>query len=213
MEIKLSALNMINTAQLMSLVEFDDINRKWLALSIRFTAVGGVTAMTALQRVGALDCLLRQLEREMSVELDKPADHQLLMGPQILFDHSEVWLLRAYEVIRAAAEQMQDRKAQHAGLSAVKRRLALVRMPIAKAEIARPEIKARATGDPLMLRRVGGEPTEPEPYVKDGSYIMPTELCRESGSAIWHPVDLDVRQTVAIARRDLAEEILALEFH
>jgi hypothetical protein len=132
-----------------------------------------------------------------------PDDQQDIFAFDRLSDQSEVWIIRAYEVIRAATQQLRVNQKESASIAALKKSLALVRMPIAKGEI-----QGRLNGDPLILSHRDG--TDPKPYAADGTYIMPQGICTATGSISWSAVDLSGRRNVMIRRQALADEMLNL---
>lgn len=182
-------------------------NEKWISISFKLAEVAGSVHTIALQRIGRLDLMLRLLERERLEAIKGPPSSQVDLSLDLQFSLSENWLLSVYEVARATKEQLKRKGDEMPKLSALEHRLALVRMPVAKAEIRGMHVKANRDNPP-MLARIGD--IEGEPYQADGSYMIPRSLCQETGAALWYPVDIALKQAVAICRHDLSDEMLAL---
>lgn len=75
-------------------------------------------------------------------------------------------------------------------------------MPLAKAEIQQPK---KAT-DPIVLVHEDG--SDPKEYANDGTYVVPRQVCADTGSATWCPVDVTTGQSAPIRRIDLSNELL-----
>ncbi|HWV11766.1 MAG TPA: hypothetical protein VN110_00555, partial [Sphingobium sp.] len=152
---------------------------------------------------GRLDILLRQLEAEALHILALPPEKQPLLFIDQLSLLSEAWVIKTYELVRAACQQIRIRGEADEGLRRLKHSLGLVRMPMAKAEIQ----MAERAKPPLMLAL--GDGSEVKPYAADGSYIMPRMICSRTGSFLWIAVDVRTHRNVEISRRDLADQLLA----
>ncbi|WP_439397829.1 hypothetical protein ACRQ5Q_11520 [Bradyrhizobium sp. PMVTL-01] len=148
-----------------------------------------VTAATDIQRQGELDILLRCLEDEFRPGADN--GHPMTIHYQMMF--SESWVVGLYEIFRAF--QQRDREAREAkkptsGVSKMDEfrsifdDLELLRMPIAKYEIA----KDRRLTEPLPMRRVGDDSDKPVEYYDPNDpsrvHIMPKGVSSR-GSAVW----------------------------
>lgn len=184
-----------------------ELHKRWISLSFRFGEIAGTVHIMSVQRVGRLDMLLRLLEDERLERMDgdPPKEPDLSLDLQMAL--SENWLLSAYEVVRAAKGQLKSRSEEMPKLLTLEKRLALVRMPIAKGEIQGIDQKTNKNNPPLLIK--AGDDA-PEPYQADGSFIMPCGLCEQTGAALWYPVDMATRETLAICRRDLSDELLDL---
>lgn len=183
------------------------LHKRWISISHKLGPFAGTIHAVSLQRAGRLDMLLRVLEVER-LEMMKTEPSS---GPgwslDLQFALSENWLFSAYEVARAAKKPLQASGEDASRLLAFEHRLALVRMPLAKGVIQGMDRKPHR-GRPPMLVKAGDD--TPEHYQDDGSYMTPHALCEETGAALWLPVDIAKGQTVAICRRDLSDEMLAL---
>lgn len=207
-DLYMSALKLLSMAQAIADRANGKLLKEWIGLSHRLVKITGTAHVVAVQRVGRLDLLLRQIEAEVLADIQKPDEERAFFAADVLAAHSEMWVLRAYEIVRAAAQQLDDRGEENASIAALKHRLGLVRIPIAKGEI-QGMTKRRIKNDPIVLAR--GDGSDPRPYAADGSYVMPPSVCTASGSFSWAAVDRDTQINDLIRRRDLADEMLALE--
>lgn len=173
----------------------DILGSRWLTHSHRFAQIAGVAQLMNLQTNGRLDLLLRQLEQERLNQCAPDEGHSLTLQSFL----SECWALQAYEVIRAAAE----RNKSDVLLGKLRDRFALVRMPLAKVEIAGMK---RKNAHSLTLELEDG--SRSRTYSNDGKYVVPRQLCVQTGSIIWLPADIVNETTVAIRRIDLSDEFL-----
>lgn len=203
----MNATDLLSAAYGIAMASDRELHAKWISVSVKFSTIAGTIHLIASQRIGRLDMLLRLLENERLERMKGDPAKEPDLSLDVQFALSESWLLSAYEVARAAKEQLKCRGEEMPKLRALENRLALVRMPIAKGEIQGMNKKANRENPPMLVR--AGDDT-PEPYQADGSFIMPYGLCGETGAALWCPVDMTTRETVAICRRDLSDEMLAL---
>lgn len=184
-----------------------ELYEKWISISHKIGAIAGEASSIAFQRNGRLDLMLRLLESErldrMRIGLIEEPIHSLDLQVAL----SENWIMSAYEVARAAKKPFKTSGENSDRLFALEYRLALVRMPIAKGVIKGMDFSKNATHPPLMIR-LGDDVSEL--YQNDGTYIMPMNLCEETGAIVWLPVDMKTRKMVAICRRDLSNELLAI---
>src|SRR5262249_40597957 len=114
-------------------------------------------------------------------------------------------VLSMYEAIRLAQET--DGGRNHAKLTALRRRIEMVRVPIAKQQIANDQkIKGLITLVPF------GAEGPKQPYsAKDRSPYYPPLLWDDAtGSAAWLVLDSKTEEMTAISRRELSDETLAL---
>lgn len=135
---------------------------------------------------------------------------------QMMF--SETWIVGCYEILRTF--QQRDREAAAAGQSpsgvceldefkSVFTDFELLRMPIAKSEIA----KDKKLEQPLPMHRVGDDKTKPiefyDPKDPGRFHIIPTAASAR-GSAMWLALDGRNLQQYWVERRDLSDRLLAL---
>lgn len=177
-----------------------DLHQAWIVQSFKLSEVAGVAHIATIQANNRLDLLLRQLESEWR----QPPGDIIDFSLDLRYSLSECWVLRAYEIVRAAAQQLHRKNESHEKLATLKRRLGLVRMPVAKAEIQ----QASKAADPIVL--VHDDGSDPKEYASDGSYVVPREVCADTGSAMWRPVDISLGKSVQIRRIDLSNELLNL---
>lgn len=204
----MSVLKLLNAAQTIADQAHADLHKQWIGLSHKLAAITGVAHVVGVQRVGRLDLLLRAIEAEVLADIAKPTEEQDFFAADVLSAQSEIWVLRAYEIVRAADQQLEEKGQENASITALKHRLGLVRIPLAKGEI-QGMTKKRVKNDPIILARADG--SDPKPYAADGSYLMPGHLCTATGSFSWAAVDRERQRNDLIRRRDLADEMLALE--
>lgn len=191
-------------------------NEAWVQLSYRLSGrFNLVTAISSIQREGDLDILLRCLEDEFNANGD-PSGMDFSFHYQMMF--SETWVVGCYEILRAF--QQRDREAAAAGRPAsgvselnefksIFTDLELLRMPIAKFEIA----KDNKLGEPLPMRRVGDEEAKPvefyDPKDPGRFHIMPKGVSSR-GSAVWLALDVRTSREHWVERRELADRLLSL---
>jgi len=184
-----------------------DLQKKWISVSFALGKIAGNAHLMAVQRNGQLDLLLRLLESERLDRMKDGRPEGIDLSLDLQFALSENWLLSAYEVARAAKKPFEASGEDASPLLALERRLALVRMPVAKGVIQGMDRKPHKDNPPMMIRE--GEST-PEQYRDDGSYMAPCRLCADTGAVLWLPADMATGGTAAICRRDLSDEMLAL---
>lgn len=196
----MSVTSLVASGYCLAIDSQPDLHQAWIKQSFQLSGIAGVAHLAALQSSHRLDLLLRQLEAEYEPAPEGLVDFSLDMR----FSLSECWVLRVYEVIRAAAAQLRAKHEKHEKLADLKHRLGLVRMPIAKGEIQQPN---KAAG-PIVLVHEDG--TDPKEYVNDGSYVVPRQVCAETGSPMWCPVNVITGESSQIRRIDLSNELLGL---
>lgn len=202
---RMNATEHLSEALALGLINHTDVHERWIDLMHRMTR-WGVASLIAAASNSRLDLLLRQLEAETRDFINHPNGQR---EPEFAFDFmlglTENWVLRSYEIIRAAYEQSKIMGEPHDKLRALRDRFALVRMPIAKAEIT----AAGRHKQEIILATVedGGDPRA---YANDGSYVIPRGVCTETGAVMWWPVDLKTSTTVEICRRELSDEFLSV---
>ncbi|CAN7187895.1 hypothetical protein LJR098_000428 [Rhizobium sp. LjRoot98] len=202
----MKATALLQAIYTMGLVNYPNEARKWVNVMNTLGVVAGRAHSLSVSEVSKLDLMLRQLEQEHLEEIIGP-EKQFSFATDLICTLSDSWLLASYEPIRAACEQTRTRKEPYERLDSFHRRLALVRIPIAKAEIK----DAQRLKPTLMLYPIGdGDDNSGKLYAHDGSYIVPKGVCAETGATVWYPIDLKTQKTVAICRRDLSDEFLGL---
>ncbi|TFV37098.1 hypothetical protein E4K66_20565 [Bradyrhizobium frederickii] len=188
----------------------------WVHLSYRLSGrFNLVTAISSIQREGDLDILLRCLEDEFDANANASGT-DFSFHYQMIF--SETWVVGCYEILRAF--QQRDREAAAAGrptsgvseldeFKMIFTDLELLRMPIAKYEIA----KDNKLGEPLRMRRVGDADAQPVEFydAKDPGrfHIMPKGVSSR-GSAVWLALDVRTTREHWVERRELADRLLSL---
>lgn len=203
----MSATELISRAFALGIRRDQGLHEKWISISFELGPIAGTIHMVSLQRLGRLDMLLRLLEDErLELLIKRPnSDPDLSLDLQSAL--SENWLFSAYEIARAAKKPFKDSGKDATRLLSLEHRLALVRMPLAKGVIQGMDRRENRENPPLLFKE--GE-DEPELYKGNGTYIMPHGICGETGAAVWCPFDISKGETIAICRRDLSDEMLAL---
>lgn len=182
-------------------------NKAWVQLSHRLSGrFNLVTAVPSIQREGDLDLLLRCLEDEFNPNNDA-SGADFPFHYQMMF--SETWIVGCYEILRAFQQRDRDGVSGLDEFKSVFSDFELIRMPIAKFEIA----KDRAIAQPLPMRRVGDSEAKPITFYdpKDPSrfHIMPRGVSWR-GSAMWLALDGRSLRQRWVERRDLADRLLSL---
>lgn len=203
----MKATDLLLAAYAIARAKDDKHHEQWISVSFKLGAIAGAVHTISVQRIGRLDMLLRLLEDERLERLKDGPSNEPDWALDLQFALSESWLLSAYEVTRTGKEMLKRRSEEMPKLLSLENRLALVRMPIAKGEIQGMNQKANRDNPPMLVR--AGSDT-PEPYQADGSFIMPKSLCEQTGSVLWHPIDMSLVRTIAIRRLDLSNEMLSL---
>jgi hypothetical protein len=183
-----------------------DLPDRWVRLYFRLAYTFGVEVYRH-QPDYWVDLILRTMEDEAFVRVRDPvAREQFDILPTFQNTLSRMWVLSTYEAIRLAHET--DAGRTHPKLTTLRRRIEMVRVPIAKHEIANDQrIK-----DPITLVRVGPGDPKPQSYsAKDPSPYYPPDLYETAtGSTAWRVWDSKREQTIDISRRALSDEMLAL---
>jgi hypothetical protein len=171
--------------------QYSSIRHRWRnAIKAIDTLFPESTLGMSVQQVGQLDCVLRWLESEKGVP---NREYQLLL--------SELWVMPIYEITRRIKNILKEEISEE--MKNLHRDLALVRMPIAKHEIAGDRWK-----EPITLRKVGTEETiEYDPKKRDKTYIMSRGMVNESIVG-WRPIDLQGESMPIIHRQNLSDRFL-----
>jgi hypothetical protein len=199
--------------------KFNVEHASWTNLSARLAGRFSLpVAMISLQRQGDLDLLLRCMEDEF--QSNKAAETADKSGEDFTFHYqmmlSESWVVGCYEILRAFRQRDDDGNLGADGVSALTTfksifaDLELLRMPIAKYEIA----KDNRMKQPLNLRAIPPNKDATDNHVYDKkdparSHIMPAGISGR-GSMMWLVLDHTVPREYWVERRDLADRLLAL---
>lgn len=129
----MQASDLLQSAYMMAMTNGSDLLRRWIKVSHRLAGTVGVAHLGPLEQNNRLDLLLRQLEVERLERLKLPPSDRMDWSFDVQSSLSQVWVLRAYEVMRVAKTRFRDNGDEaDTKVAALARRLALVRMPIAK---------------------------------------------------------------------------------
>lgn len=202
-----SATYLLQSAYTLGITKQVQTHEKWIATSFKLASIAGNAHLAATQQVGRLDLLLRQVENEKLEKMRRGPLSEVDFTLELQFSLSTSWLLRTYEIARAGKEQLKRLGEANPKLIALERRLAIARMPIAKGQIQGMDIAANKQNPPILVR-VGDAVSTP--YQPDGSYIVPSSICSNTGAIVWYPVDMKSRKTIAICRRDVSDALLAI---
>jgi hypothetical protein len=191
----------------------------WTNLSARLAGRFSLPiAMISLQRQGDQDLLLRCMEDEF--QANKAAETTDQSGVDYTFHYqvmlSESWIVGCYEILRAFRQRDDEGNLGADGVSALETfksifsDLKLLRMPIAKYEIA----KDNRMKEPLTMRAIPPNKDATDEHIYDKkdptrSHIMPTGMSGR-GSMMWLVLDHSVPREYWVERRDLADRLLAL---
>lgn len=195
---------------------------RWRLFLNRLESYRGVLDPVADQNAN-LDVLLRSMEENIQEEISTNVDmHQETAGLQLHIHLSRLWVFGAYEFIRSLHKRVSDhhhpdalcmRRTNSKGcgenscvtcaIGHIKNELALVRMVLAKGEVA-----GDVRNPPLaheMILKINAEPFAIAPPVSKF-------LCQGEGLArgimAWYVFDQRVDRHRTISRRDLSERIL-----
>lgn len=131
-----------------------------------------------------------------------------MLTSDLLISLSRLWVLAGYECVRLSFDKIT---AAAPGLAELLHRFTLVRIPLAKQEIA----KDRALGQNAILLGRRGEPQETPPHAYRAGAKIPYwpefVINLETGSVGWTVIDIVNGGTeVTILRRELSDELLKL---
>ncbi|WP_312358127.1 hypothetical protein [Agrobacterium sp.] len=202
----MSAARVLESIFVLSKKSFPSEAGMWRTLTTKVSSQFGAAYLSPMLSVSQLDLMLRQIEADYLAIMKNEEDDGFVGNMLVML--SESWLLAAYEIIRGMASRDP---AGSAGI--LKKRLALARIPVAKAEIEGADAhKKRFRELPnVLLGKIGCDGTvEPTPYAQDGSYVVPRAFCTTTGSLIWQPIDLKEHAMIDLRRRDLADEFLCV---
>lgn len=172
-------------------------------------------AMINLQRQGDLDLLLNCIEDEFETNRDaENAGLNFTFHYQMML--SESWVVSCYEILRAFRQRDRERNlgpeavSELSSFKALFADLELLRMPIAKYEIAKDSKMKEPL--PLVASPPNRDAIDNHVYSKDDpgrSHFMQTGISKR-GSVTWLAIDHTVPHQYWIERRDLSERLLAL---
>lgn len=188
-----------------SLAKHPRTAERWVLLSHEMYSRYRRVQATLNQSDGILDTILRTLEAEQLERLGRDRAHQQHEGfwpptLQILF--SRLWVLSTYETLRTMKQTAAGRS--DPALQAVYERFRIVRIPLAKMEVA----GANRLGAPL---EIFGDGTNRKLRIgRDTRQILPTTICPRTGSVVWEPIDTTTQTVVKLSRLELSDELLSI---
>lgn len=131
---------------------YEETHKKWVSMSFLLGQIADNAHLVALQRNGRLDLMLRLLESERIERIKNNSPTEPVWSLDMQCSLSENWLLSAYEVMRAPKERLKGGDKDVPKLSELERRLAVVRMPIAKGEIQGMNRRANRDNPPMLIK-------------------------------------------------------------
>lgn len=190
---------LLNAAATLGFQQQRATHERWVTLSLRV----GFRELIFNQADGLVDIFIRAMEEETKRRHDNnhsPVDFHLTLQNTL----SRYWVCSWYEVIR----RIQEKRGRVAQLLALRRKLELVRVPLAKFQIAND----RKVKEPIYFVKQSGPSAEPEPYTARErlEYNPVHQISTVTGSIGWHVYDTAAKRPVDIFRRDISDEILEL---
>lgn len=203
----LSVEGMLNLAVAVANLNARDLHERWIKAERGLPDMPS-SMLTAFSHMISFDLLLRQLERERRPTIGNRGV-ELMHVDQIFFAMSEAWMSQVYEIMRVAANRAKARGAGlTSGLEAVKHAVGLVRMGVAKGEVADMNSKKKQAAIQIQLQNTDGE-IVPD-YTNDGSWIVPRGVCTASGSCMWWCIDVSTGapETVEVCRQEVSDLLI-----
>lgn len=192
----------LETAFLQALAAQQELHEKWVRVSFQLGRGSNPYQMMFMQPDGRMDLLLRAVEAETLAAMSRPQEDEPNFSLEIQYTLSRYWILSMYELLRSSNRESEEIKALH-------RRFELIRIPLAKFQIAQDRHKPT-----IFLGRYGDGPEqEADAYSwKDGRvpYMPRQVVCNQTGSIAWLPVDYETQSEVFISRRMLSDEVLRI---
>jgi hypothetical protein len=179
-----------------------ELQRKWVDVLTRLCGLGPLDLFRH-QADYRVDLLLRVIEGETLGRI--LAGEAFNVDAQVTLTPG--WLFSTYEIVRMAQETPTGRS--HWTLVALRKQIELVRVPMAKLEIANDA----GIKEPLQFERIGeGTAGDVVTYsAKSKAPIYPAQgFCLETGSLAWWVYDTKSRSMVQVTRRMHSDMMLAL---
>ena len=179
---------------------------RWTALSTRISQEFGGKYDAAVTRARSTDIILRQLERELLEIINDAGTETPALSVDMLMALSDSWLFTSYDVIRSIAPWANAGTNTCRNIIALHDRLDLIRLPIATAEVrstnrAVEQIHTFPQDSGTMSASI--DPDRP-------STVIEKQVCAETGTIIWFPIDRTANKPLPICRLDLSNEFLSL---
>ncbi|MGE6741747.1 hypothetical protein ACQKGC_15850 [Allorhizobium pseudoryzae] len=189
---------------------FSEDYKRWVKVMHWLGTEAGIAHLQAASSLAHIDIILRQVETEHLEEVSGPDLNSMSYTTMFVEMLSRSWVLIAYEIVRVLA----DRKRDDRQIIELKKRLAAVRIPLAKAEIEGADRFQKRNGGrlpPVLSYPMGEDPRiSGWTYAHDGSHTLQTAVCNHTGAIVWRPFDLVSKQEIEVCRRDLSDEFLNL---
>jgi hypothetical protein len=157
-----------------------------------------------------IDLVLRAMEEELAAQFEDPLqadERRVMVANSLQHALTRYWVLSTYEVLRIVGRSEAGRV--HVKLTALFERFSLVRVPLAKLQIASDR---RLNDGAVMLIKVGDGPeAEPETYRSNAKVeYHPPELINDRGSVGWGLFQAATLEPVTIFRQQLSDELLGV---
>lgn len=206
-ELPLTVEGMLNLAVMMANLNAQALHERWVKAQYSLPEMPA-SMLVAFSHVINLDLLLRQLERERQPTVGVRGV-EFMYVDQIFQALSEAWMSQVYEILRVSSSRAKVRGAELTdALDAVKHACGLVRMGVAKGEVADMNSKKKQSAISIQLQNSDGEAI-PD-YVNDGSWIVPRGVRVASGSCMWWCIDVSTGspRMVEVCRQEVSDQLL-----
>ncbi len=196
---------LLTHAYAISIANDQDMQRKWIDVYGKFCGYGS-DAIMRTQADYRLDMVLRAMEIEAVSAFGKPvANNPLMFAFDVQAALSRCWLLSTYESLRVT-KNTEKGKAD-TKLRELFWRFSLVRIPIAKLEIARDN-KIKEDLVFSIMEDAGAEPSERYSEIRQKDYHPAMSAETATGSVAWHVYDRQTKSAYWISRRMLSDAFL-----
>ena len=192
-----------------ALKKYNALQPKWISVLNRFLGGHGAVGLLRYQSDYRIDLLLRCLEDEAAISGEPNKEPEITVAifvNDLKSALTRYWVFSTYEALRIAKNSQAGKP--NAKLQALYERFRLIRIPLAKLEIANDAV---LTGG-VKLQRVGPGDPDIQEYKPDAKieYHPVVLLNVHTGSLGWIVFDAATGSQVSIFRRELSDEFLAL---
>src|SRR3546814_20658053 len=113
----LRVTDLVTSAYMMCLGGKRELHQAWITQSFKLAKITGIAHLAAIQANNQLDLIIRQLEEEW----EQPPKGSIDLPLNLRISLSECWVLRAYEVVRAAFAQLHRPEERRVGRGSVRK--------------------------------------------------------------------------------------------
>lgn len=187
---------------MLSKIQYSDFLRDWIGISHRVgSKLPHSLLVLSIQRLADIDILTRSMEDECC---QRGLNFECGFSLNNLVFFSESWVIQSYEIFRAIREKGVLPNSE--SLKQFEHDLRLIRIPIAKFEIARD-----SGIDSLEFEKFPPKGDESDFHTyrasdKKKSMVLPMQVS-QNGSIMWYAYDSREKNHVPINRRDLSDRI------